>query len=105
MSLSAEMCSKGSGAVLVSGHIGLDPGSQALGHYQVMRGHGHLSLPLLAAFHDQAIRNSCGIYTEMEISLWEEQRIWISVLALGCSSILICFHQGLGTGIVLPQQT
>lgn len=40
---------------------------------------------------------------EMEILLWEEQNIWISVLAFGCSS-LTCFHQGLGTGIVLSQQ-
>jgi len=92
---------KGPGTASVSAHI---TGSQALGHWKVIRGHGHLYLPLLAAFLYQAIKNSCGIYMEMEVSLWEEQNIWISVEALSCSSTLICFHQGLGNTIVLPQQ-
>lgn len=102
ISLSAEMSFKGFGNC--SGlytHRRLSSFRSLLG----LRGHRHLSLPLLAAFLDQTTRNSCGIYMEREISSQEEQNIWISVLAFGCSSTLICFHWGLGTGIDLSQQT
>lgn len=96
------MCFKGSGNC--SGlciHRRLSSSGSLVG----LRGHVHLSLPLLAAFLDQVTRNSCGIYMEKQISLQEEQNIWISVLALGYSSTLICFHWVLGTGIDLSQQT